>query len=286
MKDILDVIEKNGLRVYAVTVIRQGQKETVYPRDYELNSLVATVRNIYSVSKSFTMLGVGFCYDDGLLTPDTTIGDVFGTLPEGADPLWGDITVDNLLRHETGCLTGNDLDCENLRAYTDGDWLDYILYKKIEEEPGRIERYSDNNFFLLSCMITKLTGKSLADLMRKRFFNPAKFREAAWSSDPKGRSLGGTALYISTDDMAKLGQLWIQDGLWDGKRLISKEWVRLALERRYTFSRRSRTKQTYGKGGMLGQMLMFSYADQAVLAVESYAHDVEAIVNTVFPEKD
>ena len=86
--------------------------------------------------------------------------------------------------------------------------------------------------------------------------------------------------------MAKLGQLWIQDGLWDGKRLISKEWVQFALERRYTFSRRSRTKQTYGKGGMLGQMLMFSYADQTVLAVESYAHDVEAIVNTVFPEKD
>lgn len=286
MKELLEMIRKDNMRIYGITEVRKGVKETVYPNDYELHDSIATVRNIYSVSKAFTMAAVGFCFDDGLLKPSDSLGRIFGKLPQSASAGWADVNVDNLLRHETGCRRGDDLDASNLRDFTDGDWMEYILRKPIEEEPGKTERYSDINFFLLSCIVTKLTGMSMLDYMRQKFFNPTAFREVAWSADPEGRNLGGTALYISTDDMVKLGQLWLQRGMWNGRRLVSVKWIDLSLERSYAFSCRSRKAGTFYKTGMLGQILIFSYRDDYVLGVEAYSRQTGKLVDAAFPDAD
>ena len=284
MEHILQVIDQFQAKVYGVTVVRDGVSRTVYPRDHELNDETATVRNIYSVAKTFTMAAVGFCSDAGLLRPEEKLSDVFPSFPADGDEQWKDVTVHQLLRHESGCRCGNDLDCENLRDYTDGDWVDYIFRKPIEDAPGTVSHYSDIHFYLLSCAVTLRTGKPLTDWMREKLFNPAGFREAAWSTDPQGRALGGTGLYLSTGDVAKLGQLWVDRGVWNGKRLLSEEWIDRALEQEYALTCRDKEKQTYYKNGMFGQTLLFSMADRTVLAMESYTGTLNRILDELYPK--
>lgn len=285
MKEIIESIGKHGVNVYAVTEIIDGREETVRFHDHELGEEVASLRNIYSAAKAFTMAAIGFAYDDGLLKPEDSIGKIFGKLPEGSDPTWETVTVDNLLRHETGNRHGVDLDCTNMWTMTDGDWLAVFFSFKIEDKPGTPEgrHYSDINFYILSCIVTKLTGVPMQEYLRDKFFNPAKFREWSWSADPKGRAIGGTALYLSTLDLAKLGQLWLQRGIWNGQRLLSEEWVQMALDREYAFSCRSKARQSYYKTGMLGQIVIFSYKANRVLAIESYSRDLGKVIDDVCP---
>ena len=88
--------------------------------------------------------------------------------------------------------------------------------------------------------------------------NVMDFKEFAWSVCPEGHCIGATGLYLRTEDMVKLGILYLNGGTWNGTRIISEEWVRTVLEKGYEI--KPRGKGWYGKGGMRGQMLTFNPA--------------------------
>ncbi len=271
MQELLKRFEAEGRNVYSATVINNGVAETKFFKDYEINPSAVCLRNIYSVAKAFTVTAVGFLYDEGKIRPTDTLRDIYGKLPDGTDPKWYDVTVHNFLSHETGYLHGYDLDCQNLRDFTDkDDWFEFLLSHPIEGTPGVDHAYTDMNFYGLSCIVTKITGRPLQDYMRDKFFNPAKFREWAWSADPMGRALGGTALYVSTADMAKLGLLWLQRGKWEGKQILSEEWIDWALQNKYELKPCDGDPLVVAKGGMFGQELRIDYRRQRVIAFESY----------------
>ena len=87
-----------------------------------------------------------------------------------------------------------------------------------------------------------------------------------------GYPMGATGLYISSADMVKLGQVYLEGGTYLGKRILSEEWVRMALEREYAFEW-NETHQCFAKGGMCGQMLMFSKNKRFAAAWHSYTTD-------------
>lgn len=271
MQELIKQFEAEGRNVYSATVINDGVSETVRFKDYEYDPRAVSLRNIYSVAKVFTVTAIGFLYDEGKIRPEDTLKEIFDHLPEGSDPKWENVTVHNLLCHESGYLHGYDLDCDNIRELTeDEDWFAFLLRHPIEGTPGVDHSYSDMNYYALSCIVSQITGKPMQDYLRVKFFNPAKVREWAWSADPLGRALGGTALYISSTDMAKLGQLWLQKGKWEGKQILSEEWVDLALKNQYELKPRDGDPMIVGKGGLFGQNLIVDYHRNRVVAFQSY----------------
>ena len=91
----------------------------------------------------------------------------------------------------------------------------------------------------------------------------------AWSRCPLGYPMGATGLYIYTEDMAKLGELYLRGGVWKGERILSEEWVKLCMQRSYEFANICSGK-AYGKGGAFGQMLVYIPEQERVVAWHSF----------------
>ena len=256
MKSIIDEmvaeIRAREMNVFSVTEILNGESRSVTIKEDTF------CRNVYSVSKAFTMAAIGFLFDEGKIKPSDTVEDIFKKLPEGADERWYEVTVHDLLRHRTGLTESMDVDCaQTLEKAKDG-WLEYIFRLRLNGIRGETCQYTDAVFYLLSRAVSALTGKTLCDYLREKLFLPLNFREFAWSSCPHGYSSGGSGLYISCQDMAKLGKLWLGGGVYNGKRLLSEEWVRAAVENDYAFSLRDEKYKGYYKTGAMGQILYFS----------------------------
>jgi len=98
------------------------------------------------------------------------------------------------------------------------------------------------------------------------------FKEFSWSVCPEGYSMGATGLYLRTEDVVKLGILYLNGGDWNGTRVISEEWVKLVLENGYEF--KDKGNGWYGKGGMRGQMLTFNVNTGIAVAWHSFEKKV------------
>lgn len=240
--------------MYWISVIESGKASTMRV------SGANKTNDCYSVSKVFTVTALGMLFDDGLLDTNEKIVDIFkDELPDGIDPKWNDVTIHMVMLHRWGIANGFlDIDSEDINSYeekycTRNDFLKIVLSSPLPLTPGDEERYSDAAYYLLSRVVSKKCGKKLYDLLNERLFNPMEFEETAWSACPMGYSMGATGLFIRSGDIAKLGQLYLDKGIYKGKRIISEKWCDIALERGYELNKIGDGR--YCKGGFLGQML-------------------------------
>lgn len=262
--------------IYHITVVKNGISvtESITPAN--------KTNNCYSVAKAFTVTALGILYDDGLLSPDEKPIDIFrNQLPDRIDPKWEQITLDHVIRHRWGIGCGFlDIDSEDVNAFekkygTRNDFLKIVFSTDLPNTPGDEDAngfvYSDAAYYLLSRVVSEKTGKTLFDFMRERLFVPCAFQEFAWSACPMGYSMGATGLYIRTPDMAKLGRIYLNGGVFDGKRYISKEWCDIVFERGYEL--KETAPGCYAKGGMCGQMLFVDRNRNAVVAWQGFDND-------------
>lgn len=227
--------------------------------------------NCYSVAKAFTVTAVGMLYDRGLLTPEMRVADVLGDkLPADADPKWQEVTIHHLLLHQAGFASSGllDIDCDDASAYGTQDYLSLVLSAPLVTQPGTERKYTDAAYYLLSRIVEKVSGRDLADLLRPALMDAMGFKEFAWSVCPQGYAMGATGLYLRTEDMVKLGVLYLNKGLWKEVRVVSEEWVDLVLENGYEFKLQG--NGWFGKSGMNGQMLTFHMEKGLAVAWHSY----------------
>ena len=232
--------------------------------------------NCYSVAKAFTVTAVGLLYDKGLLKPEMKIADIFGDLlPADADPKWQQVTVHDLLLHKAGFGTSGllDIDSDDASAYGTTDYLSLIFSTPLVHEPGTTSVYTDAAYYLLSRVVAQVSGIDLADLLRPVLMDTMGFKEFAWSVCPQGYAMGATGLYLRTEDMVKLGILYLNKGFWKGTRILSEEWVDLVLANHYEF--KDQGNGWLGKGGMCGQMLTFHMEKGLAVAWHSYDYRVK-----------
>lgn len=255
IESIFDKITEVSSNLFTFSAIEDGV-------EYTLNGPNRSnpCNNTYSVAKAFTMTAAGMCYDRGLLKIEDKVCDLFrDQLPAEYDPKWEQVTVDAVLRHSMGIAGGFlDIDVENLHEYPTHDFLQIIFSKPLPATPGEDRVYSDAAYYLLSRIVTQVSGEKLEEMLMKNLFLLTGCREAAWSKCPYGYAMGATGLYIRSIDIARLGSIYAHDGMWKDTRIISKEWVDLAKERHYEFARRD--NGAYTKGGMRGQMVYFNPA--------------------------
>ena len=271
-KGLLDALcntaKTEDLPVYRIAVYDENGLET--------ETLIASnpCQNCYSVTKVYCVTAIGMLFDEGKIKVTDTIGSIFAEELEeyGIDPAaWNKVTIHDVMRHRAGFEHGFlDIDAEDSSKYENRDFLEIVLSEPLVYEPGEKRVYTDAAYYLISRVVTKVSGEMLDQFLSSRLFEPTKCREFAFSNCPDGYPMGATGLYIRTADVAKLGRIYLDGGMYGDTRIISKEWVDTVLENGYELNP---SGNGYAKGGMRGQYLYINFEKNVAVAWHSYDPD-------------
>jgi len=186
---------------------------------------------INSVTKSVIGSLVGIALKEGQLKSlDEPMLDFFpGRQFAHPDQRKNAITLRHLLDMRSG-LNWNEAGSRPWLWSTDQmehspDWVQFILDHVMARAPGAAFDYNSGNPHLLSAILSKVTGRSALDYAREKLFGPLGIEDVLWRHDPQGVSTGGFGLYLRPRDMARLGTLWLHDGVWEGRRLLPPGWI-------------------------------------------------------------
>lgn len=175
---------------------------------------------MYSVSKAFTSAAVGFAVQEGLLREDDKVISFFqDQLPDTISSNLSAMTVKNLLTMSAGQIPPPTF------HVTDQNWVKLFLSTPVDTLPGSRFTYSSYSTYMLSAILHKVSGTSVFEYLTPRLFIPLGITDIQWETDPCGINCGGWGLQIKTADLAKLGQLYIQKGKWNGKQLLAESWI-------------------------------------------------------------
>lgn len=180
--------------------------------------------------KSITSLLVGIAIDRGLIKSiDQKVSDFF---PQDkafkGDPYKKTMTIKNLLEMKSGydCEEFNDTkDCEEGMSASK-DWVQYALNLPMKDKPGTRWSYTSIDPMILSGVISKAARMSVMDFAKRYLFDPLGMTKYRWTIDPSGNGMTGGSFYILPSDMIKIGQLVHNNGVFNGKRVISEKWIR------------------------------------------------------------
>ena len=182
---------------------------------------------LYSHSKSFTSTAIGFLVDDGKLDLDARVLSFFpDKAPKNPSDNLRALRVRDLLTMNVGASVSDPQ-----KKNPDGDWVRIFLANDVDREPGTVFKYDSCATHMLAAIAERVTGMKLMDFLKARLFSPLGMT-SPWSTvSPTGVACGGWGMNMTTRDLARFGQLYLNQGMWEGKRLISREWVALATAR-------------------------------------------------------
>lgn len=178
-------------------------------------------RMYYSLSKSFTATAIGLACDAGLLTTDTRIVDIFpDKLPETVSENLAKCRVRHVLSMNSGVAKERTAEC-----FASDDLPKTFLASDFVYEPGTHFCYDTGATGMLAAIVKKVTGMSALDYLDCKLFRYMDIRNVYWDRTADGNIQGGTGFHASCDDAAKLGLLYLNRGMWNGRRLLSEAWV-------------------------------------------------------------
>jgi CubicO group peptidase (beta-lactamase class C family) len=180
---------------------------------------------LFSLSKSFTSTAIGMAVSEGLLSVDDP---VIGFFP---DDLPSEVSA-NLaamrVRHLLAMSTGHVIDTMRPPHERTDNWVRDFLSFPVERAPGTFFLYNTGATYILSAIIQRITGDTLLAYLRPRLLDPLGIAQAAWENCPRGINTGGFGLSVTTDAIARFGQLYLQKGAWRGQQLVPAAWVEAA----------------------------------------------------------
>ncbi|MGV3617833.1 MAG: serine hydrolase domain-containing protein [Fimbriimonas sp.] len=171
-----------------------------------------------SATKSIVGLAVGFLVDDGKLKLDTPIHSLF---PEWKEGPRSEITVRHLLEQTSGL----EADRTTEKVYASPDFVRYALDAPAVTPPGTAFFYNNRATNLLAGVVARAAGKPLDAFVDERLFRPLEIREWGWTKDRAGNPHAMSGLQMRAEDLAKIGQLMLDRGVWKGKRVLSEKWI-------------------------------------------------------------
>ena len=194
------------------------------------------LHTMQSVSKSVTSALIGIAIRRGEIpSVDVKIMPYFAELGIAPDPLRDRMTLADVLTMRTGIRWDEEsteyTDPANNCAVMEGkkDWVRYVLEQPMAEEPGKTFVYNSGATQLLSYLIRKATGKQADDYAKEHLFGPLGI-EFSWKRTPRGLADTEGGLYLKPRDLAKLGTLYLNDGVWKGQRILPETWVKTSTE--------------------------------------------------------
>lgn len=210
--------------IRSVVVIRRGRVAFEYHRDGYTQD---TLHSVESVTKSVLSALVGIAHAQGRIT--SLDQPIVALMPELAsvntDPRAQQLTVRHLLT-----MTAGFKDSER-RFYNPKEHAQFAMSRAFESAPGEAFRYDNWASDLLSAVLEKAIDEKPAAYAQRHLFGPLAIERSDWRVDERGHNLGHMGLSLSTRDVAKLGQLFMQDGVWAGKQIVPKDFALAATDR-------------------------------------------------------
>ena len=212
-------VEDRFSHLFSVLVLRNGQLVHEWYAE-DVNSETPAV--VFSVTKSVVSTLIGIAIDDGLIASvDQTLGELIPLqLPVDGDPRTAEVTLRQLLTMTSGIYCRND-GCHDSS-------VPESAARDLEEDPGVTFAYDTGASHLLSAVLEEVTGMTTYEYAEQELFDPMNFSGESWDVDADGVHFGGKGLNLRPRDMAKFGQLFLNDGQWEGEQLISAEYVAAA----------------------------------------------------------
>ncbi len=287
--DFTNALIKEKLELHSFMLVRHGH---VLAEAWWAPYDASTVHLLYSLSKSFTALAVGIAIEEGLLSLDDTVLSFFpNKAPDAASEHLQAMQVRHLLSMSTGHLL-DTLD----RARQSADWVKGFLALPPDQAPGTIFCYNNGATFMLSAILHKLTNVDLLTYLKPRLLEPLGIEQAHWQENPEGIKLGFSGLHITTESIAKFGQLYLQKGNWQGQQLISEAWVHEASSKHiptwpegdldwiqgYGFQFWMCQHGAYRADGAFGQFCVIMPEQNVVLAITSGVDNMQAVLDAAW----
>ena len=298
--DFITRIENENLHLAGIAVQQHGKFLG------EHRWLADVPHLLFSLSKSFTSSAVGMAVDEGLLHLSDRLSDFFPDLVETLpDPTLRNMTLRDILIMSSGHDRAY-LSVDQREYIMDPDWPHFFLSQPIPYQPGTYFYYDTGCTYAAGAMVSKVSGQKLVDFLMPRLFTPFGIERPVWEECPMGRNIGGSGLYLRTKDLLKFGQMYLQKGIWEGKQLLSEQWIKEATnfqipshdcgstlphpdwECGYGYQFWLNRNGTYRADGMNSQFCIIDEELDAVIAVtanEPKSQDVlNAIWDTVRPK--
>jgi CubicO group peptidase (beta-lactamase class C family) len=275
---LIDALENQVHDLHSLMLVRHGHVVTeVWRTPYG----PAFPHQVFSLSKSFTSTAIGLAVAEGFFSVDDPILSFF---PEVAATDAGALFSAVCVRHLLTMSTGQAMDTWSAMVERrDGNWINGFFEVPVTYEPGSHFVYNTGATYLLSAILQKATGLMLIDFLKPRLFDPLGIEGATWAESPQGMSAGGIGLSVRTEDIARLGQLYLQKGRWNGQQIIPGAWVTTASTKQISNDGHPNPDWSQGYGyqfwmcrhqafrgdGVFGQYCIVLPEQDAVLAITS-----------------
>lgn len=243
-----------------------------------------------SLSKSFTSTAVGLVVAEGKLSVEDPVLKFFPDLaPAEPSENLKAMKVKDLL---TMC-TGHD---KEPKPGPQDNWVKTFLAHPVLHKPGTKFVYNSQATYTLSAIVQKITGKTVLEYLQPRLFEPLGIKNPTWGTSPQGITLGGWGLFITTEDIARFGQLYLQKGKWNGKQLVPQAWVEAATSKQVENGPKPNSDWGQGYGyqfwqcrhgayrgdGANGQFCIVLPELDAVIAITAHTGNMQAQLNLVW----
>lgn len=280
----LKIWKDHRIPVYSLVLLRHGRTELeLYSPPFERTSL----HRFYSVTKSLTSLAVGCLADEGRLKLDDGICGYFPEwVPEPVPEWLAKTTIRDMLRMES---------CHSKTTYKldmKENWTASFFRVPPDHRPGTLFCYDTSATHTLCALVEKLTGRPLLSYLREKFLDELGFSPGTYClTDPFGTTIAGGGLMARPEDMAKLGQLLLQRGSWNGRQLLPEWYLKEALTKQVSTAGRAENRfQSRGYGyqfwmlpdgafaawGKAGQLMAVFPREEAVLIMNADTGYVKA----------
>lgn len=290
LDDFVAALDASDQEIQTLILLRHGQvvlEEEWAP--YRLHDR----HLLFSVSKSFTSMGIGLLVDEGKLSVEDKVVSFFD------DDELPDKISDNLaameIRHLLTMTTGHAQDTIDALS-RNGRMVRTFLGLEVDHQPGTVFVYNTGATYLLSAILQKLTGETLLDYLRPRLFEPLGATEAIWETSSEGITKGGWGLSLNTESLACFGQLLLQRGSWNGEQVIPATWVDEATKwqvpndteenpdwhQGYGYQFWRARHNAYRGDGAFGQYCLVFPDHDAALIITSASQDMQATMDVIW----
>ncbi len=288
--DFVGTIEQNIQDLHSFMLLRHGH---VIAEGWWAPYAAPLPHMLFSLSKSFTSTAIGLLVGEGRLSVDDKVISFFpDDLPAEISPDLADMSVHDLLSMSTGH------DTEPSRT-ADDNWARVFLAHPVQHMPGTHFLYNSMATYMCSAILQKITGLTLLEYLTPRLFAPLGIENPTWESCPRGINTGGWGLSITTEDIAAFGQLYLQQGLWQGVQWVPANWVAAATRKQvrndnndlntnpdwsqgYGYQFWRCRHNIYRGDGAFGQYCIVMPEQDAVLAITSGVSDMQVVLNVVW----
>jgi CubicO group peptidase (beta-lactamase class C family) len=292
--DFLEEVDNHGLELHSFMFLRHNK---VIAEGWWYPYKPALTHIIHSVSKTFTSTAIGFAVKEKLLTVDSKVISFFpGELPQAVSPGLEKLAIKHLLTMTAGHEAAPEF------YMSDANWVRSFLETPVANEPGTVFQYSSYASYMLSAILQKASGATVMEYLAPRLFEPLGITGIKGEEGAQGISAGGWGMRIKTADMAKLGQLYLQKGKWNKKRLLPEAWIKEATSvhiyqadnptfeqemydewaQGYAYQIWRCTHNAFRADGANGQFIIVMPDQDAVIAITARVQDAQKVLSLIW----